>query len=145
MMPKKTNISVPADYPVCVHADCPMAVTCLHRLAYAQIETSNYYLRLVNPRRCSMDAKCEYYRDSAPMLYARGFKNFQEKMYPKQYKRFMHRLIGKFGRTAYFERRRGETLLSPKEQQIVLAALREVGIVEKLEFDAYEENVSWYG
>ena len=144
-MPKNAYTSIPTDYPLCVHADCPMAATCLHQLAYTQIGTTNRYLRLANPKRCSKDDKCEYYRNSTPVLYARGFKNLQEKMYPKQYKRFMHRLIGKFGRTAYFERRRGETLLSPKEQQIVLAALREVGIEEKLEFDAYEKNINWYG
>ena len=75
------------------------------------------------------------------MRYAWGFKNIQEKMY----KRFMHKLIGKFGCTAYFERRRGDTLLSPKEQQIVIAVLREVGIEGEIEFDSYEENVNWYG
>lgn len=144
-MTKNANLSVPADYPLCLHADCPMAAACLHQLACDQIETSNRYLRLVNPKRCSKDDKCEYYQDPTPMRYARGFKNIQEKMYSKQYKRFMHKLIGKFGRTAYFERRRGDTLLSPKEQQIVLAVLREVGIEGEIEFDSYEENVNWYG
>ncbi len=65
-------------------------------------------------------------------------------MFPGQYQTFMTTLIGKFGRNAYFERRRSETALSPKEQEIVLAALRKAGITEEMKFDAYEENVNWY-
>ena len=44
----------------------------------------------------------------------------------------------------YFERRRGEFPLSPKEQRIVLNALRRVGVTEELRFDHYEESVNWY-
>ncbi|MDR4037909.1 MAG: DUF6078 family protein, partial [Parabacteroides sp.] len=49
-----------------------------------------------------------------------------------------------FGRNPYFERRRGEFPLSPKEQRIVLNALRRVGVTEELRFDHYEESVNWY-
>ena len=56
----------------------------------------------------------------------------------------MTMLIAKFGRNAYFERRRGERLLSPKEQVIILAALRQAGVTGEMEFDQYVENVNWY-
>ena len=141
-MPKKTYTSAPSDYPVCVHSDCPQAATCLHRLAYSEKKESTY-LRLINPRLCKTDGKCKFYRDSTPVAYARGFINFQKKMYPGQYQTFMTILIGKFSRTGYYERRRGATALSPKEQDIVLDALRRVGVEEKLEFDKYEENINW--
>lgn len=143
-MPKRTYTSLPTDYPVCKHADCQMAATCLHQQAYPTLLGSETYLRLINPRQCSKDGKCKFYRDSKPVTYARGFTNFQKKMFPGQYQTFMTTLIGKFGRNAYFERRRGETALSPKEQEIVLAALRKAGITEEIKFDAYEENVNWY-
>lgn len=48
------------------------------------------------------------------------------------------------GACPYFERRRGEFPLSPKEQRIVLNALRRVGVTEELRFDQYEESVNWY-
>ena len=143
-MPKKVYTSVPPGYPVCVCTDCPMAVTCLHQFAYKKTTEKTVLLHIVNPKRCSKDAKCEFYRDTKPVTYARGFTNFQKKMFPNQYQLFMATLIGQFGRNAYFERRRGETALSPKEQQIVLAALRKVGIKEKMDFDSYEEKVNWY-
>jgi len=143
-MPKRTYTSLPTDYPVCRHADCPLAATCLHQLAYPTLLGSQTILRLINPNQCSKDDKCKFYRDSNPVMYARGFTNFQKKMFPGQYQTFMITLIGKFGRNAYFERRRGETALSPKEQEIVLAALRKAGITDEMKFDAYEENVNRY-
>lgn len=143
-MSKKTYKSMPSDYPICLNMDCTMAGSCLHRLSYKEACASGIYLRLVNPELCSKDAACRFYRDSKPVVYARGFKNMQNNMLPGQYQNFMFRLIGKFGRNAYFERRRGASALSPKEQKIVLEALRKVGITEDLKFDAYEENICWY-
>ena len=37
----------------------------------------------------------------------------------------------------------GETALSPKEQAIVLKALKKVGVTEEMKFDKYEENLNW--
>ena len=53
-------------------------------------------------------------------------------------------LISKFGRNAYYERRRGDTALTPKEQRIVLDALKAVGVTEEMKFESYEENTNWY-
>ena len=143
-MPKKTYTSVPTDYPVCLYDDCPKAATCLCHFAYTQVTEKDNYLRLANPLLCTKDDGCRYYRDSKPVTYVRGFTNFQKKMFPGQYEQFMHILIGKFGRNAYYERRRGDTAISPKEQQAILAALRKVGVEEEMQFDAYEEHINWY-
>ena len=142
-MPKKTYTSVPPNYPVCLQADCPMASACLHQLAYARAEEKENYLLLINPKLCSRDARCRFYRNSKPVVYARGFTNFQQRMYPGQYREFVSRLLTHFGHNAYYERRRGATALSPREQEIVLAALREAGVKEELKFDSYEENINW--
>ena len=142
---KKTYNSTPSGYPVCIHDTCTMAEACLCHLAYMQINTTDRnYFRLVNPRQCSKDANCKFYHNSEPVAYARGFKNLQNNMLTSQYRDFMFKLIGRFGRTGYFERRRGIIALSPKEQQMILQVLREVGVTEDLKFDAYEENICWY-
>ncbi|MGN0225642.1 MAG: DUF6078 family protein [Prevotella sp.] len=143
-MPKKEYTSLPSGYAVCEHIDCKLASTCLHQLAYDQLMQRETYLRLLNPRKCSKDENCEFYRDNKPIVYARGFTNFQKRMFPDQYQKFMRLLIGKFSRNPYFERRRGETALSPKEQEIVLNALKQVGVTEVMKFDGYEENINWY-
>ena len=143
-MPKKFYTSLPSGYAACLHADCPMAETCLHQIAYPMLLETNNILSVVNPYRCSKDAKCKFYRSNKPITYARGFAHFQKRMFPEQYDRFSMILISKFGRNAYYERRRGDTALTPKEQRIVLDALKAVGVTEEMKFESYEENTNWY-
>ncbi len=144
-MAKKLYKDIPVNYAVCEQSDCPRGATCLHSLVYRTLlEQGDTYLRLINPRQCTRDDTCPHYRDSAPVTYARGFIGMQEHMFPGQYRKFMSKLIGHFSRTPYFERRRGEVALSPREQKIVLDVLRQVGVTEELKFDRYEENINWY-
>ena len=91
-----------------------MAATCLHQVAYSMMmEKNEEYLHLINPTRCSKDEACTYYRNKKPVIFARGFTNFQKRMYPQQYDKFMTSLILHFGRNQYFKRRRGDILLPP--------------------------------
>jgi hypothetical protein len=143
-MPKKEYQSLPDYYPVCLHAGCPLATTCLHQLAYQELVRTAEYLRLINPLRCTKDDTCPYFRNNKPVVYARGFTNFQTKMFPEQYNTFMTLLIRQFGRNSYFERRRGAYGLPPREQEIVLSALRQAGVTEAVKFDGYEEKINWY-
>lgn len=143
-MPKKEYTNLPPNYPVCGHADCPMAANCLHQIAYAEKMESDEYLQLINPTRCTRTADCAYYRDNTPVVYARGFTNFQRKMYPDQYDRFKTICIRHWSRNPYFERRRGDRALPPKEQEFILEALKKAGVTEEMIFDHYEHNFNWY-
>ena len=143
-MPKKEYTSLPINYPVCEYISCPMAATCLHQVAYSMMMEQNAeYLRLINPARCSKDEACTYYRDKKPMIFARGFTNFQKRMYPQQYDKFMTTLILHFGRNQYFKRRRGDILLPPEEQEVIRLMLEKVGADSKMDFDKYEEHINW--
>lgn len=143
-MPKKENTSLPTNYPVCEHNSCPMAATCLHHIAYSILMEQNAeLLRLINPTRCSKDEACAYYRDKKPVIFARGFTNFQKRMYPQQYDQFMTTLILHFGRNQYFKRRRGDILLLPEEQEVIRLMLKKVGADSKMDFDKYEEHINW--
>ena len=143
-MAKKFYTSPPAGYAVCQHADCPMADTCLHQIVYPAALEKDDVMSVVNPSKCSKDGKCRYYRSNKPVTYARGFAHFKDRMYPEQYARFSMILIGKFGRNAYYERRRGDVTLSPTEQRIVLEALKRAGVTEEMRFDSYVDNINWY-
>lgn len=144
-MPKSLHKEAPVDYPVCEKNDCPRAAECLHQLAYRPlIDRPTAILRLLNPRSCTADERCPHYRDCHPVTYARGFTGMQSRMFPNQYKRFMSILIRRFSRNPYFMRRRGEMPLSPKEQSIVLEALKTAGVTQPLAFDRYEESLNWY-
>ena len=143
-MPKKEYTSLPKDYPLCEHSSCPMAATCLHQVAYSMMMEQNAeYLRLINPTRCSKDEACTYYRDKKPVIFARGFTNFQKCMYPQQYDQFMTTLILHFGRNQYFKRRRGDILIPPEEQEVIRLMLEKVGADSKMDFDKYEEHINW--
>ena len=113
-------------------------------MVYPVMSEKKDILSVVNPTKCSQDAKCKFFRSNKPVTYARGFAHFQKRMFPDQYDRFSMILIGKFGRNAYYERRRGDTALTPKEQRIVLDALKKVGVKEEMTFESYEENTNWY-
>lgn len=142
-MPKKTYTSLPSHYTVCEHGDCPMAATCLHQIAYAELVKTEKILRLLNPTMCVKDESCPHYRNSGPMTYARGFTNFQKKMFPEQYDKFRYAFIAKFSRNSCFMRRRGELALPPKEQKFVLEALRKAGVTAEMTFDSYEQQQNW--
>ena len=53
---------------------------------------------------------------------------------------FRYRLIGLWGIRRYYQKRKGETLLSPTEQQQVIAIARNLGLQRAEYFDAYVEE-----
>ena len=121
-----------------------MAATCLHHIAYTMmLEQNEEYLRLINPTRCSKDKTCTYYHDKKPVIFARGFTNFQKHMFPQQYDQFMTTLCFHFGRNQYFKRRRGDILISPEGQEEIRHMLEKVGADSKMEFDNNEEHINW--
>ena len=143
-MPRKEYTSLPTNYPVRAHSDCPMAANCLHQIAYTTMVKNKEYLRLINPTRCTKDALCAYYRSNSPMTYACGFTGLQRRMFPDQYSRFMAICVSEWGRNPYFERRRGARLLPPNEQKFIMKALKMAGVTEEMQFDNYEQAINWY-
>lgn len=134
---------VPGGFTMCTRDDCEASGYCLRHLAFESVGTDRWSISHVNPLRVVPTQACDYFRNDELVTYARGFKNMQKSMIPSQYETFSCRLMGKFGRTGYYERRRGERLCSPKDIKIVRDLLREIGLPE-LEFDGYEKQVNWY-
>ena len=133
---------VPSGYPLCAVSDCPVAAHCLRQLAMKVLTKQEYIIRIVNPRRTKPSEACEYYRSDEPQVFARGFAAMKEEMLPRQYQVFMNSLKAKFGRTGYFERKRGDRLCSPDDIKAVEAVLKVLGL-QHLGFDAYEQLYNW--
>lgn len=140
---EKIYSNIPTNYPLCLHTDCPKAETCLRQLAFRRQADLGMYLRLINPTKCTKQENCPHYADNKPVIFAKGFTNFQKRMYPDQYSKFMNRLILHFGRNAYFMRRRGDILLPPNEQEVIKKALKRSGITQEMKFDQYVECINW--
>jgi len=108
-----------------------------------QVLTKQYkFVRIANPLLTQPSEQCEFYRSDEPQIFARGFEQMQDEMLPRQYKVFMTRLKGKFGRTGYFDRRRGDKLCSPDDIKTIEAVLKDLGL-PNLGFDAYEQLYNW--
>ena len=134
---------VPGNFALCLNGDCPLASQCLHYIVRRMIPADELVLHVYNPEAVKGGADCEFFRPQKLDRYAKGFTQMQEEMKPRQYAQFSGSLMAHFGRNAYYERRRGERLLPPAEQEVVLKALRKVGVEENLEFDAYEYRINW--
>lgn len=142
-MPRKDNKTMPAAYAVCVINDCTQGEQCLRRKAYKTMTQTADEMRLVNPERCTRTTACPYFRSSAPVRYARGFKGIRERLYPAQYKEFKQTLENVFGHNAFYERMRGDYGMPPREQDTVRRALHKVGAPDDLDFDTYETQYDW--
>ncbi len=138
-----TTDEVPGGFAMCTCKDCKVADHCLRHMAFEDVGKDNRILCSVNPLKAVPTAECEYFRTDELATYARGFKNMQKSMIPGQYDTFMVKLIGKFGRTGYYERRRGQRLCSPSDIEAIRAVLQTLGLPD-LAFDSYEKHYKWF-
>jgi hypothetical protein len=140
---KFTMKDVPGGYGLCTRNDCAVCNHCLRHIAYNDVVTDELWvINHVNPLRVKPTAECDYFRTDELATYAKGFVKMKQEMLPRQYDEFMCRLIGKFGRTGYYERRRGERLCTPSEIKAIRTVLQELKLPD-LEFDGYVKQFNW--
>lgn len=135
---------VPHNFGLCASDTCPHADTCLRRIAYTHVPSSNAFLQVLNPKTIeAMTGKCTYYCPDRKVRYAQGFTSTTEALPVRVSGTFRYRLIGSWGIRRYYQKRKGEVLLSPAEQQQVIALARELGLQQPEYFDAYTEEYNW--
>lgn len=140
---KFTMKDVPGGYGLCTRNDCAVCNHCLRHIAYNDVVTDELWvINHVNPLRVVPNAQCPFFRTDELATYAKGFVKMKQEMLPRQYDEFMCRLIGKFGRTGYYERRRGERLCSPSEIKAIRTVLQELKLPD-LDFDGYVKQFNW--
>ena len=140
---KYTLEDLPSGFALCMLNDCKVCEHCLRHIAYNDVGKDLKRLTIVNPLLVAASEQCEFFRTDELATYAKGFVRMKDEMLPRQYDEFMCRLIGRFGRTGYYERRRGERLCSPKEIEFIRKVLQEMKL-PNFEFDAYEKHLNWY-
>lgn len=132
-MLNKFYTSIPTNYPICGYSDCPMAATCLHQIVYATMLENKEYIHLINPNRCNKNETCSYYRRQQAYHIRTRFHQLPKANIPGTIPDFMNRLIGKFGRNPYFERRRGGNSSIPQRASDSTTSLEAIGSNRRFE------------
>ena len=135
---------VPHNFGLCATDTCPYTDTCLRRIAYTYAPSNNIFLYVLNPKAIESTAgKCKYYCSNKKVRYAKGFLCTAGALAVSVSGTFRCRLIGSWGARRYYQKRKGETLLSPAEQQQVVALARKLGVRLDEYFDGYVEEYDW--
>lgn len=136
---------VPGHFGMCVVENCSKSTTCLRRIVYNHVPADIVFLPILNPRNIvkMLPDKCEYYCSNKKIRYAKGFLCTTELLPVRVSATFRYRMIGSWGFRRYYQKRKGETLLSPFEQKQVVALAKELGLNQQEYFDAYVEAYDW--
>lgn len=133
---------MPSGYALCIINSCPMSAHCLRQLAMQSKVKKDKIITIVNPHLTKPSESCEFYRSDQIATFAKGFSKMKEQMLPGQYNSFMSQLKDRFGRTGYFEHRRGERLCTPDDIAFIQEVLDHLGLPH-LPFDDYVEQINW--
>ncbi len=135
--------SVPTGFTFCVVSDCPLASQCLRAIAYSLVPEDRNFLMIANPQQCTKADGCPHYKSSGTVKNAYGFTKIRGKLTNSQFRTFEVRLQGKFTRTGYFRRRKGERPIPPAEQDFIKKVLADIGAPSTCDFDAYRTEYVW--
>ncbi len=136
--------SMPLNYMKCTNASCAKCHTCLRYLAYESLPDSEVSLKIVNPKLLSQQTdECPYFRSSKKIRYAKGFIEILESLPNKIWKSVSGKLQYLYNGRNYYRVRKGEKLLTPKEQERIIAIIRQHGVKNIPDFDAYVDDYAW--
>lgn len=128
------------DYAACPLASCKKSSTCIRYAAYlkAQAEKESYSI-LNTSKFTTTDAGCENYLTPVKQRMARGFQAIYETL-PKRNSHYFWTCVSFMNETSWYRAKRGDLLLTPKEQEILLKAFRVNGADMSVGFDGYVEK-----
>ena len=123
----------------CFQSDCPQADTCAHFLASKFIIKGQVSGPAIYPPS-RLNGTCVCYKQTGIIHAAYGFKALFAEIKKKDEKPIRDR-IKKYlgGNTAYYRYHHGKRLLSPDQQEWILALFRQQGYTEELHFDGYRD------
>lgn len=136
----------PANYPICLHMDCPKRDKCLHALETTPEHMVYPIVTCVNPLKCKKEGDCTQFRDKdAKTKYAFGMKNIAWAMKHKDvYKAFKSACMRHFCRTVYYDMLAGHRIIYFHEQKIILDCAARLGVqLSPNSFDRMVEATEW--
>lgn len=130
---------IPYTFSRCFQSDCPQADTCAHFLASKFIIKGQVSGPAIYPTS-RLNGTCVCYKQTGIIHAAYGFKALFAEIKKKDEKPIRDR-IKKYlgGNTAYYRYHHGKRLLSPDQQEWILALFRQHGYTDELRFDGYQD------
>lgn len=131
-------------YLMCFIESCPLREQCLHWLVGQYGDTMPYAQVSMNPRNPKVGGEnCEKFRPNVRVILKKGMTHFYLDMPGRMEKAIRQHLIKLFGRTQYFEMRKGDRLISARDQELIADACRSHGWDGPLVYDEEEEDWQW--
>ena len=137
--PDFTYDLVPASWPVCFVANCPLADSCLNHLAGLHLPDNLTIGPAIYPTALR-DGKCGHYKKIRKIQAAWGFDTLFSDVKQRDaapLRSAIKNYLG--GNGTYYRYHNGERLLTPEQQEHILALFRQCGYSENLHFDGYRE------
>lgn len=133
--------NIPSSFAVCCLSNCLQKDKCLRFIAGAKLETTKICALCVLPHALQPNGICQMYRDCTPIKGAYGFCTLLSNVKKKDLLPLREKIMTYLGNpTAYYSYRSGKRLLTPEQQEQILAFFREQGYIENLHFDYYCET-----
>ena len=137
--PDFTYDLVPASWPVCFVANCPLAESCLSHLAGLHLPDDLTIGPAIYPTALR-DGKCGHYKKIRKIQAAWGFDTLFTDVKQRDaapLRSAIKNYLG--GNGTYYRYHNDERLLTPEQQEHILALFRQCGYSENLHFDGYRE------
>ena len=131
-------------YLMCFIESCPLREQCLHWLVGQYGDTMPYAQVSMNPRHPKVGGEnCEKFRPNVRTVLKKGMTHFYLDMPGRMEKAIRQHLIMTFGRTQYFEMRKGQRLITADQQETIASICRSHGWEGPLVYDGEEEDWQW--
>lgn len=140
------NLSeMPKLFNLCNQTECPCAGTCLRQILYPEIAGREQpLLDMINPVWAAKQKKpCKYYLKNEKVRRARGFKCTTRAIPSGSISSFRSSAIHRIGYKRYYQGRRGDILLTPEEEAVIIRLAKKYGVQRECYFDSYEYVLVW--
>ena len=128
------------NYAACPLASCKKSSTCIRYAAYLKAQAEEESFCILNTSKfTTSDEDCEHYLTPVKQRMAHGFKAIYETL-PKCNSHYFWSCVSFMNETSWYRAKRGDLLLTPDEQEELLAAFRENGADMSVGFDGYVEK-----
>lgn len=134
-----TSDQIPYYYSRCFQSDCPLADLCTHYLAGKFVPAGCVEGEAVYPT-ARQGNTCRCFKEIRVIKAAYGFTALFAEVKHKDDTPLRDRIKAYLGnKSAFYRYHHGERLLSPKQQEWILALFRKYGYEENLHFDGYRD------